>query len=90
MNMFVKCAHNLPDKGNRTQRFLKDLAAVEENHLTPLANFSIQAYVDARHCKIIDLIEKDREEYGRADLFDGYHLYRKETLMHPGRIQRAS
>ena len=90
INMFVKCAHNLPDKGNRKQRFLNGLAAVEESHPTLLAAFSIKGYFYARHCEMIDLLKTDKKEYGRADLFDGQHLRWKEMLTHPGRLQRAS
>jgi hypothetical protein len=87
MNMLVKCAHNISDKGNRKQRFENGLKTLEESHPLPTA-FYIKGYVDARHRELIDLVENDEEEYGRADLFDGHHLYKENTITHPGRLQK--
>jgi hypothetical protein len=87
MNLLVKCAHNISDTGNRKQRFKNGLQTLEESHPLPTA-FYIKGYVDARHRELIDLVENDEEEYGRADLFDGHHLYKEHMITHPGRLQK--
>lgn len=86
MNLFVKCAHNISDDGNRKQRLENGLAILAQSYPLPSA-FQLEGYVDARHEEMVALVEKDEEEYGRADLFDGHHLYKEEMLTHKGRIQ---
>jgi hypothetical protein len=88
MNVLVKCAHNISDEGNRKQRFKNGLQTLEHSHSPLPIAFQIKGYVDARHRELIDLVENDEVEYGRADLFDGHHLYNEGMITHPGRLQR--
>jgi hypothetical protein len=88
MNVLVKCAHNISDEGNRKQRFKNGLQFLEHSHSPLPIAFHIKGYVDARHRELIDLVENDEVEYGRADLFDGHHLYHEGMITHPGRLQR--
>lgn len=84
MNLFIKCAHNISDEGNRKQRLENGLDLFTESFPLPAA-FELEGYIDARHEEMVALIEKDEEEYGRADKFDGHHLYNENMLTHAGR-----
>ena len=84
MNLFVKCAHNISDAGNRKERLQNGLDLLSQSYKLPVA-FEIDGYVDARHAEMKILVENDEEEFGRADKFDGNHLYNSEMLTKPGR-----
>jgi len=94
MSLFVKCAHNISDAENRKKRINQtDLVSIVggqrhmiEDHLEPLVFHTLKGYVDARHEEMVALVEKDEEIYGRADKFDGNHLYKDNMLTHPGKI----
>ena len=86
INLLVKCVHNISDEGNKKQRIVNGLEVFLE--LFPLpASFLLEGYIDARHEEMKALVKKDEEEYGRADMFDGNHLYKEHMLTHPGRRQ---
>jgi len=85
MNLFVKCAHNISDEGNRKQRLDHGLEILAQSYSLPEA-FQLEGYVDARHKEMVVLVEEDEEEYGRADKFDGHHLYSEHMLTQKGRI----
>ena len=87
LNLLVKCAHNISDEGNRKRRLKNGLQLLEEMYSLPAA-FQIEGYVDARHRELITILEQDEKEYGRADKFDGNHLYQEHMLTHTGRIQK--
>eukprot|EP00553_Chaetoceros_curvisetus_P005922 CAMPEP_0204618206 /NCGR_PEP_ID=MMETSP0717-20131115/4938_1 /ASSEMBLY_ACC=CAM_ASM_000666 /TAXON_ID=230516 /ORGANISM="Chaetoceros curvisetus" /LENGTH=463 /DNA_ID=CAMNT_0051631897 /DNA_START=24 /DNA_END=1415 /DNA_ORIENTATION=+ len=85
MNLLLKCAHELPDEGNRKQRVENGLKELEKESGLPLA-LQLKGYVEARHKETVRMLEKDEEEYGRADNFDGHHLYNEgRDLTHKGR-----
>ena len=51
---------------------------------------AVDGYVDARHDEMVRLVEEDEKEYGRADKFDGNHLYKEEHhLTHSGRKNKV-
>ena len=85
MSLFVKCAHNISDEGNRKQRLENGLQILAESYPLPEA-FQLEGYVDARHDEMVTLVEEDEKEYGRVDKFDGHHLYGEHMLTHKGRI----
>ena len=84
MNLFVKCAHDIDDTGNRKIRLKNGLNILEREYNLPAA-FLVDGYVDARHDEMVKLVEEDEKEYGRADKFDGNHLYHVDHLTHSGR-----
>jgi len=86
LNLLVKCVHNISDEGNRKQRVPNGLQALQEQVRLPIA-FQLEGYIDARHRELTAIVEKDEEEYGRADNFDGHHLYTEHMLTHKGRRQ---
>ena len=90
MNMFVKCAHELPDEGNRKQRLENGLEELEkENGGLPVA-FQLERYTDMRHKEMVKIVEQDEEIYGRADNFDGHHIYMEDRdLTHKGRKNKV-
>lgn len=56
-----------------------------QNYITlPLA-FQIPGYVESRHKELIAMVQQDEEEYGRADRYDGHHMYKEHMLTHKGR-----
>jgi hypothetical protein len=84
MSMFVKCAHDIDDTGNRKTRLENGLGILEQHFKLPAA-FQVDGYMDARHDEMVKLVEEDEKEYGRADNFDGNHLYHVDHLTHSGR-----
>mmetsp|Transcript_37639 Transcript_37639/g.90765 ORF Transcript_37639/g.90765 Transcript_37639/m.90765 type:complete len:555 (-) Transcript_37639:42-1706(-) len=88
MNLFVKCAHDIDDTGNKKSRLKNGLDILGREYKLPAA-FLIDGYVDARHDEMVKLVEEDEKEYGRADKFDGNHLYHVDHLTHSGRKNKV-
>jgi len=84
LNLLVKCVHNISDEGNRKQRVINSLEVLQKQVKLPWA-FQIEGYIKARHEELTAIVEKDEKEYGRADKFDGHHLYKEHMLTHKGR-----
>merc|ERR1712238_375949 len=61
MNLFVKCAHNISDEGNRKRRVPHGLEGLQEQFRLPVA-FQLEGYAEARHREMIAMVEKDEEE----------------------------
>jgi len=87
--LLVKCCHNISDTGNRKQRLVDGLEMLDNEFGLP-ASFRLEGYVDARHREMTALVVSDEEEYGRADNFDGHHLYQEKMLTKPGRRHAQS
>ena len=90
LNLLVKCVHNISDVGNRKERLDNGLALlVAKKEYDLPAAFKINGYIDARHQEVLKLLLEDEKVYGRADFFDGNHLYNETTMLsHPGRQHR--
>jgi len=88
MNLFVKCVHNISDDGNRKRRLENGLEILDKEYGLPIA-MQLPEYIEKRHEELKALLEEDEREYGRADLFDGHHLYGVHMLTNPGKRHQA-
>ena len=84
--VMVKCIHNVSDDGDRKRRLVNGLKMLEDEFELPAA-FQLPGYIDKRHAEIKALVEEDELQNGRADKFDGHHLYGEHMITHPGRRQ---
>ena len=78
MNLLVRCARGSDDSTSRKQRHPQGLAAL--NYALPRA-FAIPGYIQNRHQELQEIVRADEAYYGRADGFDGNHLYNETNML---------
>ena len=88
LNVLVKCVMERDDTGNRWQRLEHGLEKMKNNSYDLPIAFQLEGYNERRFEEVKKLIAVDEEEYGRADKFDGHHLYSESLMLtHKGRRQ---
>lgn len=78
LNLMVRCARGADDSTSRKRRHPLGLKAL--NHSLPVA-FQIPGYISSRHDELAQMVQSDEAQYGRADGYDGHHLYNETNML---------